>query len=91
MGAMKQAAITNGGGGLWTIGPNNPYLKEHIRVTWLKPWGGKPIGYTISGDLTATMAVNGGRTLVGILTVRGPYGAKSVSCPWSRHYLQIEL
>lgn len=77
---------------IWLIGgrdgTRNPYLGWTVRATWLKPWGGKPQGFSVTGVLAATFAVNGGRTLIGeIITPDG----RRVSAPWSRRYLSVEL
>lgn len=75
---------------IWVIGgrngARNPYIGWTVRATWLKPWGGKPAGYTVTGTLAATFCANG-RTLIGeILTPDG----RRVSAPWSQHYLSVE-
>ena len=75
---------------IWVIGDarrRNPYIAHRVRVTWLRPWGGKPRGYTVEGELRATFCVRG-RTLIG--EVKTDTG-KVVSCPWSRRWLKVEM
>ena len=76
---------------IWRIGGRNarpnPYLGWRVRVRWLRPWGGKPKGFTVEGTLKATFCVNG-RTLIGeVITDWG----KKVSCPWSKNWITVEL
>jgi hypothetical protein len=77
---------------IWHIGGRNvepnPYIGFRVRVQWLRPWGGKPAGFTLEGKLMATFAVNGGRTLLGeILLDNG----RRETAPWSRNYLAVEV
>jgi hypothetical protein len=84
--------------GIWVIGGKdgfgrdiqNPYLGCDVKVTWKRKWGGHEIGFAVTGTLKATFAVNG-RTLIGEVEVQGPYGKKTVSCPWSRNYIEVGL
>jgi len=87
MGVMKEMKLqkTNA----FTIGPQNPLIDSQVAVTWLKPWGGKPAGYTVVGTLKSTFCVNG-RTLIGEVEIQGPHGKKTISAPWSRNYITIE-
>jgi len=76
---------------IWRIGGRhakpNPYLGRRVRVTWRRPWGGKPAGFTVEGTLRATFCVNG-RTLIGeVITDWG----KKISCPWSRNWITVEV
>jgi hypothetical protein len=89
-GVVPDDIFTIGGTDKWGRKVENLYIGERVTVTWKRKWGGHDTGFSISGELKATFAV-GGRTLIGEITVDGPYGKKTVSCPWSRNYITVEL
>ena len=93
MGAMKELAIQGAmHSDIWTIGPRNPYVGRRMRVTWLKPWGGKPAGYSVEGVLKNPPFAVRGRVLIGDIYIQGFYGQKVVSAPWSRRgWIDIQL
>lgn len=85
-----------GSANLFKIGADNPATGRKVRCTWLRAWGGKPAGYTVTGKLAQTLAVNGGRTLIGLVSGHDGksdlrLGARQYSCPWSRRFLSVEL
>jgi len=93
MGTMKRLLEEQGRGSrnVYQI-KDNQFIGHRVSVTWLKPWGKKPVGYTAEGELLATFVVNG-RTLIGELkvpSVRGS-GWTKLSCPWSKKWLQVTV
>ncbi len=93
MSIMKRLA-TPGNGNIYTIGDKNPYIGCQVSCTWKKPWGKKPVGFNVKGELLRTFVVNG-RTLIGEVKtsfeVNGNQYGKKVACPWSRNYLDVQV
>ena len=78
-------------GNIWIIEgrksrKKNPYIGDYVKCTWLRRWGNKPKGFSITGKLLATFCANS-RALIG--EVELPSG-KVVSCPWSKRFLSVE-
>ena len=94
MGAMKELLLQGYSTGvIWTIGDTehqNPFVGKQVKVTWLKPWGGRETGFQVTGELLATFCVNG-RTLIGEIGIEGHYGKKKISCPWSKRWISVEV
>ena len=82
---------TNFDGNIWAIEgrksrKKNPYIGDYVKCTWLRMWGNKPKGFSITGKLLATFCVNS-RTLIGEVKLSS---GKVISCPWSKRFLAVE-
>ena len=69
---------------------DNPFIGRRVKVTLLKAWQKLREGQEIVGTLAGTMAVNGGRTLIGEVKREDRIGATQ-PCPWSRNYIAVEV
>lgn len=80
-----QAILQGAGRSAYKIGPDNPLLGQRVRVTWLRPWSGKPEGHEIDGILRETYTPNG-RAMLGV--VSDTTGRKLLA-PWSKRFVRV--
>jgi len=69
---------------------DNQFIGRRVRVTMLRDWQKLRRGQTFTGILTGTMAVNGGRTLIGTVKAQDRIGAEQ-PLPWSRNFVQVDI